>query len=87
MGVNRYLLQNGDARALVLYWYQGRGRVQASEYLVKWDLLRDAALKHRSDEALVRIVVPLVGPEENAFELAQSVAERLVPALDNALPG
>lgn len=87
VGVNRYLLQNGDVRALVLYWYQGRGRVQASEYMVKWDLLRDAALKHRSDEALVRIVVPLAGPEEDAFELARSVAEKLVPALDNALPG
>jgi len=86
VGVNRYLLQNGNARALVLYWYQGRGRVQASEYMVKWDLLRDAALRHRSDEALVRIVVPVVGPEDNAFELARSVAEKLVPALDNALP-
>lgn len=84
--VNRYLLQNGDVRALVLYWYQGRGRVQASEYLVKWDLLRDAALRHRSDEALVRIVVPLVGSEEVSFDLAQSIAEKLIPALDNALP-
>ena len=86
VAVNRYLLQNGDAQALVLYWYQGRGRVQASEYLVKWDLLRDAALRHRSDEALVRIVVPLWGSEEESFNLAQSVAERLVPALENALP-
>lgn len=85
--VNRYLLQYGDERALVLYWYQGRGRVQANEYLVKWDLLRDAALLHRSDEALVRIVVPLVGSEQDSFDLARSVAEELVPALDNALPG
>ena len=84
--VNRYLLQNGDERALVLYWYQGRGRVQASEYMVKWDLLRDAALMHRSDEALVRIVVPIVESEEISFDLAQLVAEKLVPALDNALP-
>ncbi len=84
--VNRYLLQNGDQQALVLYWYQGRGRVQASEYLVKWDLLRDAALRQRSDEALVRIVVPLWGSEEESFNLARSVAERLVPALENALP-
>ena len=84
--VNRYLLQNEDARALVLYWYQGRGRVQASEYLVKWDLLRDAALRQRSDEALVRIVVPLSGSEEDSFRLAQSVAERLILVLDQALP-
>src|SRR5690606_33890087 len=30
--VNRYLLQNKEQRALVFYWYQGRGRVAASEY-------------------------------------------------------
>jgi EpsI family protein len=84
--VNRYLLQNGDEQTLVLYWYQGRGRVQASEYMVKWDLLRDAALRQRSDEALVRIVVPVVGSEEGSFMLAQSVAARLVPALEHALP-
>jgi EpsI family protein len=57
--VNRYLLTNGTERALVYYWYQGRGRIAASEFGVKWDLLRDAALRGRSEEALVRIVVPL----------------------------
>lgn len=85
--VNRYLLQNGTHRALVLYWYQGRGRVVASEYLVKWNLLRDKALLGRSDEALVRIVVP-VGEqgEEAAHELAVRVADQLLPAVKTALP-
>jgi len=85
--VNRYLLQNGDDRALVLYWYQGRGRVAYDEYLVKWDLLRDAALRRRTDEALVRIVVPLTsGGEDEAFALARRVALEVKPALDRALP-
>lgn len=84
---NRYLLQNKDQRALVLYWYQGRGRVAHDEYLVKWQLLRDAALRRRTDEALVRIVVP-IGPddEERAFSVARDVALRVRPALDEALP-
>ncbi len=59
--VNRFLLTNGSERALVYYWYQGRGRIAASEFGVKWDLLRDAALRGRSEEALVRIVVPIGG--------------------------
>ena len=84
--VNRYLLQRGQERALVLYWYQGRGRVAANEYRVKWDLLRDAALRRRSDEALVRIVVPLRGPEGDAFTVAASAAQVLVPAVYSALP-
>jgi len=85
--VNRYLLQLHNQRALVLYWYQGRGRVAANEYLVKWQLLRDSALRRRSDDAVVRVMVPVVGGnQEAAFALAAKVATRLVPALSNALP-
>lgn len=85
--VNRYLLQNHQERALVLYWYQGRGRVAANEYLVKWQLLRDAAVRRRSDEALVRILVPIVGNgDQQAYELAVTQAKRVIDALYRALP-
>jgi len=85
--VNRYLLQYHQTKALVLYWYQGRGRVAANEYLVKWQLLRDSALRHRSDEALVRVMVPVRGDDEaGALSLASTVAARLVPELYRALP-
>jgi EpsI family protein len=85
--VNRYVLQKGSERALVLYWYQGRGRVAHNEYMVKWDLLRDAALRRRTDEALVRIVVPVSqGVDDEAFALAQQVALEIKPALDQVLP-
>jgi hypothetical protein len=69
----------------VLYWYQGRGRGASNEYRVKWDLLRDAALRRRSDEALVRVVVP-VRSGEDAAALAVRVAETLAPAVAEALP-
>jgi EpsI family protein len=84
--VNRYLLQKDDERALVLYWYQGRGRVEANEYAVKWHLLLDAALRRRSDEALVRVVVPIANDEGPALELAVQAARVLVPALETVLP-
>lgn len=84
--VNRYILQREEEQALVLYWYQGRGRVAHNEYIVKLDLLKDAALKRRTDEALVRIVVPVTTSEDAAFEQAQSFARTLIPALDRALP-
>src|SRR5688500_10608562 len=29
---NRYIVQNGDNKQLLIYWYQGRGRKIASEY-------------------------------------------------------
>ena len=84
--VNRYLIRKGTQQALVLYWYQGRGRVEANEYRVKFDLLRDAVLRRRTEEALVRIVVPVSDAEAKAFDLGQRVVQTVVPAVAKALP-
>lgn len=84
---NRYILQRNGEQALVLYWYQGRGRTEANEYMVKWNLLRDAVLRQRSDEALVRIVVPLVEGDESAMNVALKTAELVVRTLKYAIPG
>jgi EpsI family protein len=95
--VNRYLLANGKDQAMVYYWYQGRGRVAHSEYTVKWDLLRDAIVHGRSEEALVRIVVPIRAAPgytteawrkqlEEAEAVARRAASDLIPRLEGALP-
>ena len=86
--VRRYVIMKGQSRALVYYWYQGRGRITSNEYRVKWELLRDAALRGRTEEALVRIVLPLTGEagEPAADSLATRVAAAVIPAVDRALP-
>ncbi|MGH7467506.1 MAG: exosortase C-terminal domain/associated protein EpsI [Longimicrobiales bacterium] len=84
--VNRYLVQRGEQRALVLYWYQGRGRIEFNEYKVKAHLLQDAAFRRRSEEALLRIVVPFKDSELSALGLATAIAAELVPAIDRVLP-
>jgi hypothetical protein len=73
----------------VYYWYQGRGRITASEYRVKVDLLRDAVMSRRTDEALVRLVLPLDADESlaSADALAAGVVSGLVDALAPHLPG
>lgn len=95
--VNRYIVADGASQALVYYWYQGRGRVAHNEYLVKWDLLRDAVLHGRSEEALVRIVVPVRAAPgysaeawrrqvDEAEALARLVAVELIPQVEQVLP-
>jgi len=94
--MNRYLLGKEGAQALVYYWYQGRGRVEASEYTVKWNLLRDAARYGRTEEALVRIVVPVDMREvakgqgkaiyARADSIATAMAVQLVPRVGAVLP-
>lgn len=92
--VNRVLLANNGVRALVYYWYQGRGRIESSEYRVKWNLLRDAALQGRTEEALVRIVVPVsLTPLSDTVKArmavvrADSVAAVVAPVLARSVQG
>jgi len=74
--VNRYVLKNGPATAIAYYWYEGRGRVVASEYRVKWNLLRDAAVLGHTEEALVRLIVPINEPIPPSGPAAQAVYDR-----------
>ena len=88
--VNRYLLKKGALQAVAYYWYQGRGRVVASEYAVKFNLLRDAALEGHTEEALVRIVAFMdstVSTEAAADKLVTGIAPRLTDEVGRVLPG
>lgn len=85
--VNRYLVEHeSGARALVYYWYQGRGRVEANEYRVKADLVRDAVLRRRTDEGLVRLVFP-VGRGEAAMAETDARAAGIVRDVIRTLAG
>lgn len=61
-------------RQVVVYWYQGRGRAVAGDYLNKFWLVVDAIRLHRSDGGLVRVVAPSA---ESAERFARAVAPRL----------
>jgi len=87
VSVNRYVLVNEHRRAVVYYWYQGRGRVEGNEYRVKLQLLRDSAFRGRSDDALVRVVVPVTSNDSSAAVLGRKVSAELVPELFKVLPG
>jgi EpsI family protein len=90
--VNRNVLKNKGATAVVYYWYQGRGRIVANEYRVKWNLLRDASIAGHTEESLVRVVVPVTGgatPDASIAEarnLGADVSVRIARELWRALP-
>ena len=57
--INRYIVVRGDEKSVVLYWYQSHNRVIAGEFAAKLWLVADSVRYHRSDTALVRVVVPV----------------------------
>lgn len=83
--VNRYLIQKGLDQQVVLYWYQGRGRVVASEYANKALLMWDAATLQRTNGGLVRVMSP-VSPGRDAGADVVAFATALLPKLERLMP-
>ncbi|MBZ0262578.1 MAG: VPLPA-CTERM-specific exosortase XrtD [Hyphomicrobiales bacterium] len=66
--VNRAIIQKGQRKQLVYYWFEMRGRRFSSEYEAKAYTVWDSLTKSRADGALVRFVtsVEFGEPEGNA---------------------
>jgi EpsI family protein len=79
---NKYVIQNGDYKSMMIYWYQGRGRNVASEYWGKVYTVFDSVRLRRSDGAMVRVTVPIgaseAAAEQTAIEFA-STASSVLP--------
>lgn len=84
---NRYVVAHGDEKSVVLYWYQSHGRVIASEYLAKFWLVADAIRYHRSDTALVRVVIPVRNNDtKGATRIGEEFVQSIFPAVTTQLP-
>lgn len=85
--INRYIVSKGDQKSVVLYWYQSQNRVIADEFAAKFYLVADSIRHHRSDTALVRVVVPVAGDrEQQATATGESFVEAVYPELRAYLP-
>ena len=83
---NKYVIQNGEYKSLMIYWYQGRGRAVASEYWGKVYTVVDSVRLRRSDGAMVRVTVPLGNSEAVALEAASDLAAKGAAALSEFVP-
>jgi exosortase D (VPLPA-CTERM-specific) len=86
--VNRVVIQNGDVKQLVYYWFQQRGRVITNEYLLKWYLFQDAITRNRTDGSLVRVIANISSSDniEKVETEMQAFIARLAPSLPAYIP-
>jgi EpsI family protein len=82
------VVHRGPQRLLVAYWHQVGRRAYGSEYGFRLVLLRDILLSRQADSLLVRIAVPVGGPQgvPDALATVADLAPRLHAALAEALP-
>lgn len=84
--VNKYIMGKGLDRQLYLFWYQGRGRVYASEYWNKLYLIWDGLTKKRTDGALIRVNNPVLGNPETALQTQTEFIKLFFPLLKEYIP-
>jgi exosortase D (VPLPA-CTERM-specific) len=59
LSINRAIIQKGQSKQLVYYWFEQRGRHVTSDYWAKAYTVWDSINRGRSDGALVRVVTPI----------------------------
>ena len=81
--VNRLVIEKGEAKQLVYYWFQQRGRVVTNEYMMKWYLFWDAMTVNRTDGALMRLTTTLTGAQniKIADDRLESFASEISPII------
>jgi EpsI family protein len=86
--VGEYIINNGESRQFVIYWYQAHGRSIANEYKAKAYMLADAIRYNRTDGALVRVITPISASEQIADARARAVSftAHMTPYLPQFIP-
>jgi len=85
--INRYLTARGEEKSVTLYWYQSHNRVIAGEFTARLWLIGDSIRYHRSDTALVKIVVPVRdGDADAATQTAVDFVKAVFSPLARQLP-
>jgi len=88
INLSRMLVQQGDNRFLMYYWFKQRDRHITNEYLVKWFLFWDGLTRNRTDGALIRVMYPI--PKgydvQTADDTVQSFLRDTLPLLPDYVP-
>ncbi len=82
----KYTIKNGIYNEVMIYWYQGRGRIEANEYNDKFNTVFDSLSKRRSDGAMVRIMTSVWYDEVASTEAAYDLGGRIVDELSPFVP-
>ena len=83
---NRYIIENGIYREVMIYWYQGRGHTEASEYRDKINTVWDSITRRRTDGAMVRVMTDVGTDEAASLRAASDLAARLADSLPPYVP-
>ncbi len=86
--INRAIIQKGETRMLVYYWFEQRGRKVAWDIAAKFHLLMDGITTGQTDGAMIRLTT-LIAPDESdaaAEARLQGVLTEMMDPLPRFIP-
>ena len=86
--INRAIIQKGEDRMMVYYWFEQKGRKIAWDMAAKYWLLHDGVRTGRTDGALVRLTTPILRSEEDTDAEARllEMLKLISPVLPRFIP-
>ncbi len=87
--INRAIIQKGQTRMLVYYWFEQKGRKVAWDFAAKLYLVMDGVTTGRKDGAIVRLTTPILPDESDADAATRldNMLADLVPVMPRFIPG
>ncbi len=84
LSVNRAIIKHGEAKQLVYYWFEQRGRNITNEYIAKWYIFWDSLTQKRTDGALVRVISQV--PPNAKIEDVEQQLQKFIADFRSVLP-
>jgi len=82
--LNRAIIEKGEARVMVYYWFQQKDRRIARDYVAKFQLMLDGVRTGRTDGAMVRLTTAIRPGESD--EAAEARLQDILTELFEPLP-
>ena len=83
--ISRYLVQKGQKKDLVAYFYYSGRRVVSNDYLYRLGLLRDIIFKKRANGAFVKVSCSVTTDENHAWKNLAAFLQKFIPVLNEHL--
>jgi EpsI family protein len=81
--INEFHIRKAGTPLRVLYWYQSRNRVVASEYMGKFSLLQDAIMSGKTSGSIVRAIFSADSPSIDGIDFVRSLIPQIQRCFGN----
>jgi EpsI family protein len=87
-GINRLIIGDRKHKQLMYYWFETRSGTITNEFMLKFDLFKNALFMRPTDAAFIRVTVylPPGKTEQEGEQILKNFLSDYLPQIENSLP-